>query len=128
MGGTDYNARALDSRGARGRLAPTMERRPLSGIPSTRSGQHRVPETSGSARAFASGEGVTIGDGTVVAAGARVAKHVESRAIAGSVARQKIKYRFQPTMIERFVRSRWWDHCDPVFRDFRTDGRLDFSM
>jgi hypothetical protein len=64
--------------------------------------------------------------GAIGAAGALVAKHVEPYAIVGDVPDRLIKWRFQPTMIESFVRSRWREHCDPDFCDFPIDGPLRF--
>lgn len=52
--------------------------------------------------------GVKIGDGAVVAAHAVVVKDVPPYAIVGGILARVIKYRFNPTIIERLLRSKWW--------------------
>lgn len=53
--------------------------------------------------------GVIIGDGAVCAAGTVVTHDVEPYAIVGGVPAKVIKYRFEPHLIEAFLRIKWWD-------------------
>lgn len=55
-------------------------------------------------------DGVTIGDGAVVAAGAVVCKDVPPYAIVGGVPAKVIRYRFDQDTCERLLKSRWWDY------------------
>ena len=57
-------------------------------------------------------EGVTIGDGAIVAAGAVVTKDVPPFAIVGGVPAKIIKYRFSPEIISRLLEIKWWDLPD----------------
>lgn len=54
-------------------------------------------------------EGVTIGDGAVVAAGAIVTKDVPSYAIVGGVPAKIIKYRFDEETIQKLLKLKWWE-------------------
>lgn len=54
-------------------------------------------------------EGVTIGDGAIIAAGAVVTKNVEPYAIVGGVPAKLIRYRFEKQQIEFLLKLRWWD-------------------
>lgn len=53
-------------------------------------------------------DGVTLGDGSVVGAGAVVTKDVRPYAIVGGVPATVIKYRFNPDIIDVLVRTKWW--------------------
>lgn len=53
-------------------------------------------------------DGVTIGDGAIVAAGSVVTKDVPPFAVVGGVPAKVIKYRFPPEMIERLLEIKWW--------------------
>ena len=53
--------------------------------------------------------GVNIGDGAIVAAGAVVTKDVPPYAIVGGVPAKIIRYRFDPEMITRLLKLKWWD-------------------
>lgn len=56
-------------------------------------------------------EGVTIGDGAVIAAGSIVRKDVPPYAVVGGVDRI-IKYRFDEETIEKLLQIKWWEWED----------------
>lgn len=53
--------------------------------------------------------GLTIGDGAVVMAGAVVTKDVPPYAIVGGVPAKILKYRFAPDEIETLLKVQWWN-------------------
>lgn len=61
-------------------------------------------------------EGVTIGDGAVIAAGSIVRKDVPPYAVIGGVDKI-IKYRFSDDIIEKLLKIKWWDWEDKKIRD-----------
>lgn len=56
--------------------------------------------------------GVTIGDGAIVAAGAVVTKDVPPFAVVGGVPAKVLKYRFSPEIIVRLLEIQWWNLPD----------------
>lgn len=56
--------------------------------------------------------GVKIEDGAVIAAGSLVTKDVPAYAIVGGAPAKLIKYRFNNTIKDRLLNSKWWD-IDP---------------
>lgn len=53
--------------------------------------------------------GVTIGDGSVVAAGSVVTKNIPPYAIVGGVPAKIIKYRFDQDKINQLLELKWWN-------------------
>jgi len=56
-------------------------------------------------------EGVTIGDGAVIAAGSIIRKDVPPYALVVGVDRIA-KYRFEPKIIEQLLKIKWWEWED----------------
>jgi virginiamycin A acetyltransferase len=54
-------------------------------------------------------QGVVIGDGAIVAAGAVVTKNVPPYAIVGGIPAKVLKYRFDQGRIDGLLQLRWWD-------------------
>lgn len=54
-------------------------------------------------------EGITIGDGAAVLAGAVVTKDVPPYAVVGGVPAKVIKYRFTEEQISMLLGSEWWN-------------------
>lgn len=60
-------------------------------------------------------EGVTIGDGAVIAAGSIIRKDVPPYAVVGGVDRI-IKYRFDQETIDKLLKMKWWNWDDEKIR------------
>ena len=54
-------------------------------------------------------QGVTIGDGAVIAAGTVVTRDVAPYAVVAGVPGKVVKHRFPPEQVEYLLRLRWWD-------------------
>lgn len=57
-------------------------------------------------------DGVTIGDGAIVAAGSVVTKDVPPFAVVGGAPAKIIKYRFSQDVIDRLEKIQWWNLPD----------------
>lgn len=62
-------------------------------------------------------QGITIGDGSVVAAGAVVTKDVPPYAIVGGVPAKLIRYRYAPETIEKLLQIKWWNWPEHEIRE-----------
>jgi acetyltransferase-like isoleucine patch superfamily enzyme len=54
-------------------------------------------------------DGITVGDGAIVAAGAVVTKDVEPYSIVAGVPAKHLRYRFPPETIKELLKIKWWD-------------------
>ncbi len=61
-------------------------------------------------------DGVSIGDGAIVASGAVVTTNIPPYAIVGGVPAKLIKYRFQPAQIKTLLAIKWWDREESWLR------------
>lgn len=61
--------------------------------------------------------GIEIGDGAVIAAGAVVNKSVPPYCIVGGVPAKTLKYRFDAEIIDMLETIKWWDWSEERIRD-----------
>lgn len=62
-------------------------------------------------------DGIKIGNGAIIAAGAVVTKNVAPYEIVGGVPAKNIRYRFSPDVIERLEKLSWWDRPDQWLKE-----------
>ncbi len=62
-------------------------------------------------------EGIKVGDGAIIAAGACVVKDVEPYSIIGGVPAKKIKMRFTNVEISRLLENKWWNWTQKEIKD-----------
>lgn len=60
--------------------------------------------------------GVTIGDGAIIGAGAIVTKDIPAYAIAVGVPAKIIRYRFEPNIIEKLLQIKWWEYDSNILK------------
>ena len=66
-------------------------------------------------------DGIRVGDGAIVAAGAMVVKDVPPYAIVRSIPAKVIRYRFSVDVIELLLDWRWWEHPDVLLTNLAED-------
>ncbi|HUN60011.1 MAG TPA: CatB-related O-acetyltransferase [Candidatus Binataceae bacterium] len=54
-------------------------------------------------------DGITVGDGAIIASGAIVTKDVPPYAIVAGVPARIVRYRFPPETVEQLLEFKWWD-------------------
>jgi acetyltransferase-like isoleucine patch superfamily enzyme len=60
--------------------------------------------------------GVRIGNGAIIGAGSIVTKDIPDYAIAVGVPAKIIKYRFEPHIIDKLIKMKWWDFPEEKLR------------
>jgi len=66
-------------------------------------------------------DGITVGNGAIVAAGAVVTKDVPEFSIVAGVPAEIIKYRFDQTTRDAIANTRWWEQDPSFFKEFQND-------
>lgn len=66
-------------------------------------------------------DGVSIGDGAIIAAGSVVTKDVSPYAIVGGVPAKIIRFRFSEEVIARLLEWQWWNLSDLVLKEMAQD-------
>lgn len=65
-------------------------------------------------------DGVTVGNGVIIAACSVVTKNVPDYAVVGGVPAKVLKYRFSPDEINELNEMKWWSMDDVFFRKHAT--------
>lgn len=63
-------------------------------------------------------DGITIGDGAVLANNSHVVKDVDNYEIVGGNPATHIKYRFDPIHVDRLMKIRWWEFSDTIIAKY----------
>lgn len=74
-------------------------------------------------------DGVSVGDGAIIAAGAIVTKDVSPYAIVAGIPAKVIKYRFDPKTIKKLFNTKWWDktpdEINPIDTNFLVKNHIE---
>jgi len=69
-------------------------------------------------------DGVTIGDGAIVASGSIVTKNVENYSIVGGVPAKHIKYRLSSDAVAKILEDPWWNWSESRVKQSVEDGEF----
>jgi hypothetical protein len=73
-------------------------------------------------------DGVHIGDGAIIAAGAVVTANVAPYSIVGGIPAREIRKRFDQNTIDYLLNERWWDKNETSVRLMAIDGGFSQSL
>lgn len=71
-------------------------------------------------------EGVTIGDGAIVAARALVSQNVKPYTIVGGIPARVIRERFPESLAQELLDTQWWNYSLDAMVDFSFDKPQNF--